>query len=122
MVNISLIESEPSDWNITSSSDGTPISYKIDTGVHCNVIPVKSLEYISPKPDHQLVTVKLSAYNGLKISEVGKCSLALTHKNNSFKVSSIVVDSWIILGLKTSEHLQLIKRICRYEISEKFGL
>ena len=93
MVSISLIESKPSDWNITSSPDGTPISYKTNTGVHCNVIPVESLEYISPKPDHQLVTVKLSAYNGLKISEVGKYSLALTHKNNSFKVSSIVVDS-----------------------------
>ena len=117
MANISQIKNEPSDWNITISSNGTPISYKIDTGAQCNVIPVESLENISPKPDLQPVNVKLSAYNGSKIPVVGKCSLTLDHKNNSFKVSFIVVDldSVAILGLKTSEHLQLIKRICRIE-------
>ena len=38
-------------------------------------------------------------------------------KNNCFKVSIIVVDldSVPIFGLKTSEHLQLIKRTCRIE-------
>ena len=43
--------------------------------------------------------------------------MTLDHKNNSFKVSFIVVDSDSvpILGLKTSEHLQLIKRICSIE-------
>ena len=117
MVNISLIKNQPSDWNITISSNGTPISYKIDTGAQCNVILVESLENISPKPDLQPVNVKLSAYSGSKIPVVGKCSLTLDHKNNSFKVSFIVADSDSvpILGLKTSEHLQLIKRICRIE-------
>ena len=66
------------------------MSYKIDTGAQCNIIPVES---ISPKPDLQPVNVKLSAYNGSKIPAVGKCSLALDHENNSPKVSFIVVDS-----------------------------
>ena len=92
MVNISHIKNEPSDWNISLSSNDTPISYKIDTGAQCNVIPVEYLENISPKLDLQPVNVKLSAYNGLKIPVVGKCSLTLDHKNNSFKVSFIVVD------------------------------
>ena len=61
-------------------------------GAQCNVIPVEYLENISPKLDLQPVNVKLSAYNGLKIPVVGKCSLTLDHKNNSFKVSFIVVD------------------------------
>ena len=110
MVNISQIKNEPSDWNITLSSNGTLISYKIDTGVKCNVIPVESLENTSNKPDLQLVNVKLSAYNGSRIPVVGKYSLTLAHKNNSFKVSFIVVDSDCvpILGLETSEHLQLL--------------
>ena len=123
MANISQIKNEPSDLNITLSSNGTPISNKIDTGAHCNVIPVESLENISPKPDIQPVNVKLSAYNGSTIPVVGKCSLTLDHKNNYFKVSFIVVDSDSIpiLGLKTNEHLQLIKRICQIETnSEKF--
>ena len=90
---------------------------KIDTGAQCNVIPTESLENISPKPDLQPVNVKLSAYNGSKIPVVGKCLLILAHKNKSFKVSFIIVDSDSvpILGMKTREHLQLIKRICRIE-------
>ena len=32
LTNISQIKNEPSDWNITLSSTGVPISYKIDTG------------------------------------------------------------------------------------------
>ena len=87
----------------------------------CNVISVNSLENISPKPDLPPVNVKLSAYNGSKIPVVGKCSLTLAHKNNSFKVSFTVVDSDSvpILGLKTSKHLQLIKRIFRIETNSE---
>ena len=113
MVNISQIKNEPSDWNITLS--------KIDTGAQCNVSPVDSLENISPKPDLQPVNVKLSAYNGSKIPVVDKYSLTLAHKNNSFKVSFFIVDSDSvpILGLKTSEHLQLTKRISKLETNSE---
>ena len=121
MVNISHIKNEPSDWNITLSSYGTPISFKTDTGAQCNVIPVEYLENLSPKPNLQPVNIKLSTYNGSKIAVVDKRSLTQDHKNNSFKVSFIVVDSDSvpILGLKTSKHLQLIKRICRIETNSK---
>ena len=120
MVNISQIKNEPLDWNITLSSNGTPISYKIDTGAQCNVIPVDSLESISPKLVFQPVNAKLSA--GSQIPVVGKYSLTLAHKNNYFKVSFIFdsdSDFLPILGLKTSEHLQLIKRICRIETNSE---
>ena len=80
MVNIFQIKNEPANWSITLSSNGTPISYKIDTGAQCNVIPVEILENISPKPDLQPVNVKLSTYNGSKIPVVGKCSLTLDKK------------------------------------------
>ena len=52
----------------------------------------------------------MSAYNGSRIPVVGKCSLILAHKNSG---------SVPILRLKTSEHLQLIKRICRTEKSNE---
>ena len=63
----------------------------------------------------------MSTYNGSKIPVVGKCQWTLAHTNNSFKVSFIVVDSDSapILGLKTSKHLQLIKRICRIETNKE---
>ena len=80
-------------------------------GAQCNVIAVEYLENISPKLDLQPVNVKLSAYNGLKIPVVGKCSLTLDHKNNSFKVSFIVVDwnSVPILELKKANICNLWK-------------
>ena len=42
LVHISQIKNEPSDWNITLSPNGTPISYEINTGAQCNVIVVKN--------------------------------------------------------------------------------
>ena len=42
------MKNEPSDWNIALSSNGTPISYKVDTDAQCNVIPVESLENNPP--------------------------------------------------------------------------
>ena len=121
MANITQIKDEPSDWNITLSSNGIPISYKTDTGAHCNFIPVESLQNISPKPDLQPVNVKLSPYNGSRIPVVGKFSLTLDHKNNCFSFIVADLDFVQFLGLKTSEHLQLIKRTCQIERnSEKF--
>ena len=121
MVHISQIKNEVSNWNITLSSNGTPTSYKLDTGVQCNFIPVKNLENISPKPYLQPVNVKFSAYNGSKIPVVGKYSLTLAHKNNSFKVSFTVVDtdSVPILGVKKIENSKLMKRICRTETNSE---
>ena len=86
---------------------------KIDTGAQYNVIPVEGLENISPKSYLQPVNIKLSRFNGSKTLLVGKCSLTLDHKNNSFKVSGIILDSDTvpILWLKTSEYLKLKKKI-----------
>ena len=94
LVSISQIKNEPSKWNITLESNGTPISCKMDTRAQSNV---KSLEHLSPKPDLQPVNVKLSVYNGSKIPVGGTCSLTLSHKNISFKFSFIVlcIHSWI---------------------------
>ena len=63
----------------------------------------------------------MPAYNGSKVPIIGNCLLTLDHKNNSFKVSFIFVDSdsLPVLRLKTSEHLQLIKRICRTETNSE---
>ena len=50
-VSIFQIKNGISDWNLILSSNGTPISYKIDTGAQFNVIPVEILENVSSKPD-----------------------------------------------------------------------
>ena len=59
------------------------------------------------------MNIKLSTYTNSKIPVIGKCSLTLKHKKDHFDVSLIAVDSKSvpILGLSTSERLNLIKRI-----------
>ena len=84
LVSISQIKNELSDWNITLLSNYTPIYYKIDIVAQWNVIPVKSLENISPKPDLWLVNMKLPSCNSSRIPVAGKCSLTLAHKTSSF--------------------------------------
>ena len=94
---------------------------KIDTGAQYNVIPVEGLENISPKSYLQPVNIKLSRFNGSKIPLVGKCLLTLDHKNNSFKVLFIVVDSKFfsefhdsfgeIGTLNTTHHIEVIDNV-----------
>ena len=89
-----------------------PVSYKIDSGAQCNVIPLTILERVDSEPDLCPVSIKLSGYNSSKIPVLGKCSLTLKHNKDHFYVL-FVVDSKSVpfVGLVTSESLNLIKRI-----------
>ena len=84
-------QNEPSDWNITLSSNVSSISHKRENGTQCHVTLVESLENISLKPELQPVNIHLSAYNVSKIPVVRKCSLTIAQKSNSFKVSFIAI-------------------------------
>ena len=77
---INQIMNENCDWSITLTSNGIPISYKIDTGARCNVIPLTILKKFDLEPELCPVNIKLSAYNNSKIPVIGKCSLTLKHK------------------------------------------
>ena len=78
------------------------------------------LQKFDSEPDLWPVNIKLSAYNNSKIPVLGKCSLTLNHQRDHFDVSFIVVDSKSvpILGLATSESLNLIKRISAVNVSD----
>ena len=114
------IMNENPDQSITLPSNGIPVSYKIDTGAQCNVIPLTILKNFDPEPNLCPVNIKLFAYNNSKIPILGKCSLTLKHKKDHFDVSFIVVDSKSMpfLGLATSESLNLIKRISAVNVSD----
>ena len=79
------------------------------------------LKKFDTEPDLCPVKIKLSAYNNSKIPVLGECSLTLKHKKDHFDVSFIVVDSKSvpILGLATSESLNLIKRISTINVSDE---
>ena len=118
---INQIKNENSDLSITLPSNGIPFSYKIDTGAQCNVIPLAILKKFDLEPDLCPKNIKLFAYNNSKILVLGECSLTLKHKKDHFDVSFIVVDSKSvpILGLATSESLNLIKRISTINVSDE---
>ena len=99
-VYIDQIKNENSDWSsIALPSNGIPVSYKIDTGAQCNVIPLTILRKFDFEPDLCPVNIiiKLSAYNNSKIPVLGECSLTLKHnhkhKKDHFDDSFIIVDS-----------------------------
>ena len=118
---INQIKNENSDLPITLPSNGIPVSYKIDTGAQCNVIPLTILKKFDPEPDLCPVNIKLCGYNNSKIPVLGECSLTLKHKKAHFDVLFIVVDSKSvpILGLATSESLNLKTRISAINVSRK---
>ena len=101
--------------------NGIPVSNKIDTAAQCNVITLVILSKFDPEPNLYPVNVKLSTYNNSKIPVFGKSSLTLKHKKDNFDVSFIVVDSKSapILGLSTSESLNLMKRISTVKVSDE---
>ena len=123
-LNINETKNDSSVWSITLTSNGLPISYKIDTGAQCNVDPLKMCQKLNPQPDPHPVNLKLFGYNNSKIPVIGKCSLTLEHKNELFNVSFLVVDrkSVPIFGLELCKNLKLIKRICSVESKENLFL
>ena len=118
---INQIKNENSDLPITLPSNGIPVSYKIDTGAQCNVILLTILKKFDLEPDLCPVNIKLSAYINFKIPVLGKCSLTLKHEKDQFSCLVYCVDSKPvpILGLATSESLNLIKRISAVNVSDE---
>ena len=87
------INGSKSDWSVTLDMNSTDVTFKIDTGTQCNVIPKSLLRKISPQPKLKQATVKLSAYNGTPIPVTGKYIARIKHKGQTVPILFIVVDS-----------------------------
>ncbi|XP_022805149.1 techylectin-5B-like [Stylophora pistillata] len=92
----------------------------MDTGTQANVLPLSTLESLSSKPHIAKTHTKLTAYNGMNIPVIGKCTLQIHHKDAIHSVPFIVTDtrSPSLLGLQTSVDLNLIKRIWMVNANE----
>ena len=112
-----MINDSKSDWSVTFDMNSTDVTFKIDTGAQCNVIPKSLLHKMSPQPKLKPATIKLSANNGTSIPVAGKCIARIKHKGQTIPILFIVVDSDSIpiLGLNTCDKLNLIKKV--YQIS-----
>ena len=83
-----------------------------------NVLPKALYNKLNPRPRIKPTSTKLSAYNGSSIPVHGKCIVPIQYKGQKHHLLFIVVASPTtpILGLATSERLNLIKRV--YKITD----
>ena len=109
-----------SEWSVVLITNGSYVSYKIDSGAQVNILPKKEF-YSSPnRPGLKDTKIRLKAYNSSSIPVLGRCVTQVKQKNRTVPVLFIVADtsSPPILGLTTSENLNLIKRVLKIDTTD----
>ena len=114
-VELFAIENDTSatNWSMNSETNGSDVTYKLDTGAQANVMPKSEYLKLIRRPKLKVSKVKLTAYSGSSIPVIGKCILRISHKKRMVPIMFIVADtnSLPILGLNMCEKLNLIKRV-----------
>ena len=106
-------DQQPQDWQINLSTNDTVVTYKIDTRAQANVIPLATFKRLLKPAKLQKTKCTLTAYNQTPIDVAGQCVLRIKHRNGTTPTLFIVTkgNTSPILGLKTSNDLNLIRRI-----------
>jgi hypothetical protein len=107
------------EWTIDLNTNGTSVTYKIDTGAQVNVLPKQTYMTLFKPLKLHTSPVKLTAYNGSNIPVLGRCIAYVEHRGKQVPIHFIVADTTAkpILGLNTSNKLNIIKRI--HAVSEQ---
>ena len=121
---INSVADSPTDtnrWQASLKTNGTSVTYMLDSGAQVNVLPEKMYNSLRKKPRLLPTNAKLTAYDGGNISVKGRCIAHVTKgSNKTFPVQFFVVTtrSSPIIGLKACEKLNLIKRI--YQLNKNY--
>ena len=109
-----------SEWSVVLNTNGSDISYKIDSGAQVNILSKKEFFSLQNRPGLKDTKIKLKAYNGSSIPVLGRCVTLVKHKNRTVPVLFIVADTTSppILGLTTSENLNLIKKVLKIDTTD----
>ena len=92
----------------TLKVNGELISFKLDTGAQCNVIPLEVYKSLKPQPELKQSDTKLTAYGGSRIPTVGTCKVNIEHDSQNLSDDFYVVDfatAKPLLGLQTCQRL-----------------
>lgn len=94
---------------ITVSGFQFPV--KLDTGAQANVISKDTFDKLHTRLNK--TTTRLTSYSGNKIPVIGEVTVPCKHKKKTYEVKFIVTSSKAqdVLGLKTCQEMNLIKRI-----------
>ena len=109
-----------SEWSVVLNTNGSNINYKIDSGAQVNILPRKEFYSLQNRSGLKDTKIKLKAYNGSSVPVLGRCVAQVKHKNRTVQVLFIVADTTYppILGLATSENLNLIKRVLNIDTTD----
>ena len=112
-------EKKNSNWNVSLQTNDCITIYKVDTWAQANVISKHTLFCIPNSVVIEPTNFKLSAYNGSRRPVIGSCILNIFTKHKIHSVQFIVIDSNSpsIIGLKTREDLNLLKRLSNININ-----
>ena len=94
--------------------NNTLVNFILDTGAQANDLPHQQYLRLKKRPKLKEAKVTLSAYNNSPIPTKGSCILSVERPNEkSIPVRFVVaeIESPLIIGLKSCQHLNLIKRI-----------
>ena len=70
-----------SEWSVVFNTNGSDISYKIDSGAKVNILPKKEFYFLQDRPGLKDTKIRLKAYNSSSIPMLGRCVTHVKHKN-----------------------------------------
>ncbi|KAL1458772.1 hypothetical protein WDU94_008888 [Cyamophila willieti] len=106
-------------WNVMVTINNKIIPMMLDTGAQCNLMSVTQFKELKlPRSSIKPVNVKLTSYCGNKIDVIGQCIITCKFKNVSNHVRFFICNNnqRAILGLKTCQDLELIKKVNSVEV------
>ena len=88
-------------WSIDLDTNGTLINFKIDSGAQVNILPLNEYYRLQNRSKLPSNSIKLSAYNGSRITLKGSYKIRLKHNQSTIPVSFLVAytNSTLIIGL-----------------------
>ena len=107
------------DWRVELMIKGRKVRAKVDTGAQVNVISKTLTDKLGVPLANS--SAKLTSYSGDIIPVAGKATLICDYKNNAFSIDFIVTSAQsatTILGLETSEKMNLFQRVNEIKRSE----
>ena len=96
----------------------------LDSGAHVNVLPEHIYRSLQKKPRWHHTKIKLTAYDGGSIPVKGKCIARVSNgSNKSYSLQFIVVPtkSTPLLALETCEKLNLLNRVSKVEVDQRYS-
>ncbi|KAI2665926.1 hypothetical protein H4Q32_023044 [Labeo rohita] len=110
-INVSSICKE--EWIVPLTVSGTIVPFKLDTGAQVNLISEKEYKTLRQKPKLHKVKIKVTGYTREEVPVKGSCTVNVLYKRKHHKIQMLVIGKEVqpILGLKTCERLDLVKKV-----------